>query len=240
MTTAADPGVSTDQYRSILCSKNWNISGEETGWKRRHSPSWLLLFLIPKLLLSFLNWFSNSMVYHHVPASPSLTNAPAVPHSLCFTQTRRLIQAAEPAKALTMSSHSCLCRPPAKTELQVRSLRAGRQGDASVNTYKLNAVCAMPTKHSPRAQSQLWRAGYSNRVSPKRNQLHLQSTGFLAYGESTVEAELDWVVLLHSSHEHGCASKFLGQMWPENTTDQLQSRGYGWSRSTPPGTDAQR
>ena len=77
------------------------------------------------------------------PPLPSLTLLQYHTHlknRLSFTQTGRLIPAAEPAKALTVSSHSCLCRPPAKTELQVRSLRADRQGDASVNTYKLNTV----------------------------------------------------------------------------------------------------
>ena len=35
----------------------------------------------------------------------------------------------------------------------------------------------------------------------------MQSTVLSAYGESTVEAELDCVVLLHSSHEHGCVTR---------------------------------
>lgn len=145
MWTAADPDVSMDHYRPIICCKNetflvkssWVGNSDTLLHDCYYSlcPNCSFLYLV-----GFPTPWRNTM---HQPALPSLMLLQChtrLKNRLSFTQTGRLIQAAEPAKAPTMSSHSHLCRPPAKTELQVRSLRSDRRADASVNTYKLTTV----------------------------------------------------------------------------------------------------
>lgn len=169
----------------------------------------------------------------HWPALPLLMLLQChnrLKNRLGFIPTARLIQAAEPAKSLTVSSHSCLCGPSVETEQQFRHLSADRRGDASVNTYKLNTVlhqqstlpCAKPAVkgwifelYFPKVKP----AALAEQSFVGIRQIH--SRGRAGLGDDT-SPWLSWT------------SKSAGQTRPANATGQLQSRGYGWNTSTPP------